>query len=96
MGCLDLICTQVRAHFARHFAALCDTWWYDIHHAWHTSVFFIISGAQMFMTYSERPVPTKTLMKHFFVSMAPLYYFTMAVGAAVSCTSTRTSSVRWR
>jgi hypothetical protein len=30
-------------------------------------------------------VPTKTLMKNFFVSMAPLYYFTMAVGAAVSC-----------
>ena len=64
---------------------MCDTWWYDIHHTWHTSVFFIISGAQMFMTYSERPVPTKTLMKNFFVSMAPLYYFTMAVGAAVSC-----------
>ena len=53
---------------------MCDTWWYDIHHTWHTSVFFIISGAQMFMTYSERPVPTKTLMKNFFVSMAPLYY----------------------
>ena len=85
-GLRSLFCLfVVRAHFARHFAALCDTWWYDIHHAWHTSVFFIISGAQMFMTYSERPVPTKTLMKNFFVSMAPLYYFTMAVGAAVSC-----------
>ena len=58
-GLRSLFCLfVVRAHFARHFAALCDTWWYDIHHAWHTSVFFIISGAQMFMTYSERPVPT--------------------------------------
>merc|ERR550514_1093926 len=85
-GLRSLFCLfVVRAHFARHFAALCDTWWYDIHHAWHTSIFFIISGAQMFMTYSERPVATKTLLKNFFVSMAPMYYFTMAVGAAVSC-----------
>ena len=54
-GLRTLMCLFiVRAHFARHFGALCDTQYPDTWHAWHTSIFFFLGGMQMQMQYGAR------------------------------------------
>ena len=85
-GLRTLMCLFiVRAHFARHFGALCDTQYPDTWHGWHTSVFFFLGGMQMQMQYEREAVPTKRLLINFLISFMPSYWVISIGAAAVAC-----------